>query len=241
MAASALLGWTALTGEFAWRRLAPGPRPGEQGWAAESGRMLTTSVVIPAAAVTHRLRGAWRHRAAEPWPLTINAVLFDRDGTLVHDVPYNGDPSRVRPVDGAGEAVAALRDAGVKVGVLTTQSGIGRGLLTPDPVSAVNDRVDAAVGPFDTWQVCPHGPDRDCACRKPAPGMVQAACADLGVPPERCALVGDIGADVEAALAAGATPVLVPTRVTRPHEVAAAPHRAADLAAAVDLLLAGVR
>ncbi|HET6728740.1 MAG TPA: HAD-IIIA family hydrolase [Jiangellaceae bacterium] len=238
-AASALLGWTALTGEFAWRRLAPGPRPGEQGWAIESGRMLTTSVVIPAAAVIHRLRGAWRHRGAEPWPPTINAVLFDRDGTLVHDVPYNGDPSRVRPVDGAGEAVAALRDAGVKVGVLTNQSGIGRGLLTPDQVSAVNERVDAAVGPFDTWQVCPHGIDDGCDCRKPKPGMVVRAARALDVPVEQCLVVGDIGADVQAARAAGARAVLVPTPETRADEVANAPVVAPDLAGAVDLVLAG--
>jgi HAD superfamily hydrolase (TIGR01662 family) len=189
--------------------------------------------------VTHRLRGAWRHRAAEPWPPTINAVLFDRDGTLVHDVPYNGDPSRVRPVDGAGEAVAALRDAGVKVGVLTNQSGIGRGLLTPDQVSAVNDRVDAAVGPFDTWQVCPHGVDDGCDCRKPKPGMVVRAARALDVPVEQCLVVGDIGADIQAARAAGAPAVLVPTPETRADEVANAPVVAADLAGAVDLVLAG--
>jgi HAD superfamily hydrolase (TIGR01662 family) len=108
-------------------------------------------------------------------------------------------------------------------------------------VDAVNERVADLLGPFHTWQVCTHGPDQDCRCRKPSPGMVEAACADLGVPPERCAVVGDIGADVHAALAAGATPVLVPTAATRPDEVAAAPYRAPDLSSAVDLLLAGVR
>jgi HAD superfamily hydrolase (TIGR01662 family) len=239
MAASALLGWTALTGEFAWQRLAPGPRPGEHGWAAEFSRMLATSVVIPAAAVTHRLRGAWRHRGAGPWPPTINAVLFDRDGTLVHDVPYNGDPSNARPVDGAREAVAALRRAGVKVGVVTNQSGIGRGLLTAAQVGAVNDRIDAAVGPFDTWQVCPHGVHDGCECRKPRPGMVVRAAEALDVPVEQCLMIGDIGADVEAARAAGARAVLVPTTATRAEEVATAPFVAADLAGAVDLVLAG--
>ena len=239
MAASALLGWTASTGEFAWRRLAPGPRPGEHGWWAEFSRMLATSVIIPAAAVTHRLQGAWRHCGAEPWPPTINAVLFDRDGTLVHDVPYNGDPSRVRPMDGAGEAVAALRDAGVKVGVLTNQSGIDRGLLTRAQVRAVNDRIDAAVGPFDTWQVCPHGVDDGCGCRKPKPGMVVRAARALDVPVEQCLVVGDIGADIQAARAAGARAVLVPTATTRAEEVAGAPFVAADLASAVDLVVAG--
>jgi histidinol phosphatase-like enzyme len=85
--------------------------------------------------------------------------------------------------------------------------------------------------------VCPHGPDDGCACRKPAPGLVLQAARWLGVDPARCALVGDIGADVGAAQAAGARAVLVPTPVTRPEEVAAAPAVAPDLAAAVALLL----
>ncbi|HEU0212852.1 MAG TPA: HAD-IIIA family hydrolase [Jiangellaceae bacterium] len=237
-AAPALLAWVALTAEFAWRRLAPGPRPGQPGWADELSRMLATSVVIPAAAVTQRLRGAWRHRSATPWPPPITAVLFDRDGTLVRDVPYNGDPSRVWPVHGAREAVAALRRAGVKVGVVTNQSGIGRGLLTAAEVDAVNDRVDAAVGPFDTWQICPHGVDDGCECRKPQPGMVVRAAEALDVPVEQCLLIGDIGADVEAARAAGARAVLIPTPATRAEEVASAPFVAADLTGAVDMVLA---
>lgn len=236
LAAGTAAAWAVGTAELAWARIAPGPRSRD-----EVARLLATSAVLPAAATWHTLRGLVRHRRAAAWCGVPEAVLLDRDGTLVHDVPYNGEPDRVSPVEGAREALDRLRAAGVRLGVVTNQSGVARGLLTREQVDAVNARVAQLLGPFDTWQVCPHGPDRDCACRKPAPGMVQAACADLGVPPERCALVGDIGADVEAALAAGATPVLVPTRVTRPHEVAAAPHRAADLAAAVDLLLAGVR
>lgn len=91
---------------------------------------------------------------ATPGPL---AVLFDRDGTLVVDVPYNGDPARVAPVPGAAEQ-----------------------LLSP-------------LGPVF---VCEHGPDDGCACHKPAPRLVLQAAAALGVPPQRCVVVGDIGADV---------------------------------------------
>ncbi len=167
------------------------------------------------------------------------AVLFDRDGTLVHDVPYNGDPALVAPVDGAREALARLRAAGVRTGVVTNQSGVARGLLTRDQVDAVNARVDALLGPFDDWQVCPHGEGDGCACRKPAPGMVLAAAAALGVAPGACAVVGDIGRDVEAAAAAGARGVLVPTPVTLEHEVRRAPEVAPTVGAAVDLLLAG--
>lgn len=165
------------------------------------------------------------------------AVLFDRDGTLVVDVPYNRDPALVRPVAGAGAAVRSLRNAGIPVGVVTNQSGIARGLLTAEQADAVNRRVDALLGPFDVWQVCPHGPHDGCACRKPRPGMVLAAARTLGVAPERVVVIGDIGADVAAAAAAAAGSVLVPTAATRPEEVAAAPVVRPDLGAAVRDLL----
>ncbi|MGR4879873.1 HAD-IIIA family hydrolase [Streptomyces sp. LARHCF249] len=170
------------------------------------------------------------------------AVLFDRDGTLVVDVPYNGDPARVVPMDAARDAVAAVTALGIPVGVVSNQSGVARGLLTRRQVEAVRERVDALIGPFSVWAVCPHGPHDGCGCRKPAPALVLAACARLGVPPGRTVVIGDIGADMEAARAAGARGVLVPTALTRPREVARAPESAPDLMAAVRLALrAGAR
>lgn len=164
------------------------------------------------------------------------AVLLDRDGTLVVDVPYNGDPARVLAMPGAAEALADLRAAGVPLGVLTNQSGIARGLLTEAQVEAVNQRVDEILGPFDLWEICPHGPVDGCECRKPAPGMILNACERLGLQPSEVAFIGDIGSDVEAAAAAGAIGVLVPTPVTRPEEVGAAPLVAPTLASAIELL-----
>ncbi|NGY66312.1 HAD family hydrolase [Lentzea sp. NEAU-D13] len=165
-----------------------------------------------------------------------DAVLFDRDGTLVQDVPYNGDPARVTPMPGAREVLDDLRAHGFRTGVVSNQSGIGRGLLTAEQVAAVNVRVEELLGRFGTWQICPHHPDDDCACRKPAPGLVLAACAALGVAPERTLVVGDIGADVDAAVAAGAVPVLVPTGVTLPEEVERAPRTARDLLGVLELV-----
>ncbi|MFJ6380986.1 D-glycero-alpha-D-manno-heptose-1,7-bisphosphate 7-phosphatase [Kitasatospora sp. NPDC092039] len=165
------------------------------------------------------------------------AVLFDRDGTLVHDVPYNGDPGAVRPVTGAADAVAALRSAGILVGVVSNQSGVARGLLTREQVEAVNRRVEELLGPVDVWAVCPHGPEDGCRCRKPAPGLVLAACRVLGVPPRRAVVIGDIGSDGAAAEAAGAFPVLVPNAATRVEETAAARTVASDLVAAVGTAL----
>ena len=165
-------------------------------------------------------------------------MLFDRDGTLVVDVPYNGDPALVEPVPTAAAALGLLREAGIPTAVVSNQSGIARGLLTRAQVDAVNARAAELLGDLGPVLVCEHGPDDGCACRKPAPGMVLEAAALLGVDPADCALVGDIGADVGAALAAGARPVLVPTAVTLPDEVAAAPEVAPDLLRAVELLLA---
>lgn len=167
------------------------------------------------------------------------AVLFDRDGTLIVDVPYCADPRQVRPVPAAREALALLRAARVPVGVVTNQSGIGRGLFAAGAADAVNREVDRLLGPFDVWRVCPHRPDDGCGCRKPKPGMVLSAAAELGLAPQRVVVIGDIGADVEAAAAAGATGVLVPTPVTRPEEVRTAAIVRPDLTSAVRYLLAG--
>ncbi|WP_019891573.1 D-glycero-alpha-D-manno-heptose-1,7-bisphosphate 7-phosphatase [Streptomyces purpureus] len=166
-----------------------------------------------------------------------DAVLFDRDGTLVADVPYNRDPSRVVPMPSARAAVAAVRAAGIPTGVVSNQSGVARGLLTRWQVEAVRRRVDELFGPFAVWAVCPHGPDDGCGCRKPAPGLVLAACERLGVPAARTVVIGDIGTDVAAAHAAGARGVLVPTPVTRPQEIGAAGETAPTLIDAVRLLL----
>jgi histidinol-phosphate phosphatase family protein len=123
--------------------------------------------------------------------------------------------------------------------VVTNQSGIATGRLTACQVDAVNARIEYLLGPFDTWQVCPHGPYEGCGCRKPAPGMVKRACADLDVDPTRCVVIGDTGSDVAAAEAAGAVGVLVPNPATRPEEVAAARHVRPHLAEVVDRIFGG--
>jgi D-glycero-D-manno-heptose 1,7-bisphosphate phosphatase len=165
------------------------------------------------------------------------AVLFDRDGTLIEDVPYNADPAAVRPVDGAKPALDRLRDLGVPVGVVSNQSGIATGLISPDQLERVNARMAELLGPFDLVRVCPHTQDEGCGCRKPAPGLVHDAAERLGVAVDRCVVIGDIGADVEAAAAAGALGILVPNARTRREEVRAAPVVAPNLLAAVELAL----
>jgi len=121
--------------------------------------------------------------------------------------------------------------------VVSNQSGVARGLLTLDQVTSVNRKVEQVLGPFDVWEICPHGPGDGCECRKPAPGMILAACRRLGITPDETAFIGDIGADIEAATAAGSRAVLVPTPVTRQEEIDAAEWVALDLGQAVEMLL----
>src|SRR3954452_12602019 len=103
----------------------------------------------------------------------VDAVLFDRDGTLVTDVPYNGDARAVVAAPTAREAVELLRARGVPFAVVSNQSGIARGVLTLEQVDAVNARVAALFGePGLAFFVCPHGESDGCACRKPAPGLL---------------------------------------------------------------------
>jgi histidinol-phosphate phosphatase family protein len=228
------LAWTVLTMEFILHRILPGPRSAE-----EIGRMLATSIAIPPVACWHRLAGELRWRRVSPATAVPAAVLFDRDGTLVHDVPYNTDPATVWPVSGAREALDRLRDIGIPVGVVTNQSGVARGLISPEQLERVHTRVSELLGPFDAWSICRHGEDDGCGCRKPAPGLVKDAAAQLGVLADRCVVIGDTGADVTAAAAAGARGILVPTGRTLRQEIQAATEVAPDLAAAVELALSG--
>lgn len=236
-AAAAGAAWAAGAAELAWARIAPGPRTPR-----EIATMLLTSAAIPPVAAFRTAEGLVRH-PLRPAPHAgrlrrrPEAVLFDRDGTLVEDVPYNGEPALVRPVPSAPAALARLREAGLPTAVVTNQSGVAGGLLTESQVADVNRRVEELLGPLGPWLVCMHGPDDGCSCRKPAPGLIVAAARALGVDPAACAVIGDTAADVGAARAAGARGVLVPNPVTRPEEVRRAPEVAADLEAAVALLL----
>ena len=235
--------WLTGTTEFAARRIAAGTRT-----RSEIAALSLTSALIPPAACWHRLRGEWqmlrRSRRPRPVHTPALAVLFDRDDTLITDVPYLADPELVQPVPDARRALDRLRAAGVRVGMVSNQSGVAHGLISPDQLCAVLGRVEELLGPFGTWQVCPHRAEDECACRKPRPGLITAAAEALGVPVHRCVVIGDIGSDVEAALAAGAGAVLVPTARTRAEEIGRAGTEALvapDLESAVELVLAGAR
>ena len=231
--------WARRTMRFWWTRFAPGPRTPNEGVA-----LAATSVAIPFAAVFYHLRARFavrtllRSGAGGPHPVAA-AVLFDRDGTLAVDVPFNADPGLVEAMPGARAALERLRGAGIAMAVVSNQSGIALGRLDRADVDRVNARLEELIGPVGPVFICPHDAGAACACRKPAAGLIEAAARELGVSPRDCVVIGDIGADVQAAQAAGARAILVPTAVTRRAEIDAAAHTASTIGEAVDAVLMG--
>ena len=136
---------------------------------------------------------------------------MDKDGTLVKDVPYNVDPDRIRLTPGADEALAELHRAGFLLVVVSNQSGVARGLFPEAALAGVWKRLSDLLAPVPLagWYHCPHGPADGCDCRKPKPGMLTRAAAELGIDLGRSWMVGDILNDVEAGLRAGCRAVLI--------------------------------
>jgi D-glycero-D-manno-heptose 1,7-bisphosphate phosphatase len=166
----------------------------------------------------------------------IRAVLFDRDGTLIVD--RSGFSSRVTLMPYAREALQSLRSRGLRLGVVTNQPCVAQGTVHYNEVCEINQRISEELGPIDGWFICPHDANDRCDCRKPLPGLIYDACRQFEVSPDECAVIGDIGSDVDAASAAGAYPILVPTPVTLPEELSRAPVVCTDLRHAVDHIFA---
>jgi histidinol-phosphate phosphatase family protein len=148
------------------------------------------------------------------------AVFLDKDGTLIEDVPYNVDPSRIRLTPGAPGALQLLSGEGFRLIVVTNQSGVGRGYFEESALAAVEEElrrlVRLAGAEIHGFYYCPHlpveeleGGEEPCACRKPLPGLLYAAAAEHGIDLEESWLVGDIVDDVEAGRRAGCRTVLV--------------------------------
>jgi D-glycero-D-manno-heptose 1,7-bisphosphate phosphatase len=169
-------------------------------------------------------------------------VFLDRDGTLNVSPPtheYVTDPAAVELLPGAGQAVARLNRAGAWVGVVTNQRGVARGLLTPERLDAIHTRLRAELAGhgalLDGIWVCPHE-EGECECRKPHPGLLLQAQRDVpGLRLAEAALIGDTESDIAAGRAAGVLTV----RIGLPGDIGDADLVAADLAAAVELLLVG--
>ncbi|MGH2914301.1 MAG: D-glycero-alpha-D-manno-heptose-1,7-bisphosphate 7-phosphatase [Solirubrobacteraceae bacterium] len=144
-----------------------------------------------------------------------SAVFLDRDGTLIEDVGYLRDPATVAALDGAACALRDLSRLGFALVVVSNQSGIARGIISAAEAAAVHQRfvvLYAADGVrYDAVSYCPHGPDEGCACRKPAPGMLLDAAADLDIDLPTSFMVGDKASDVEAGRRAGCRSIRLAT------------------------------
>ena len=170
-------------------------------------------------------------------------ALIDRDGTINVDKHYLADPDLLELLPGAAAAIRRLNQAGWGVVVVTNQSGIARGKLDLAKLELIHAKFHALLAAegahVDAINICPHGPDDDCACRKPLPGLVDAARAQFGFDPAQAVVIGDKEADVELGLGVGATAILVRTGYGRTFEATTrATHIADDLSAAVDIVLA---
>jgi histidinol-phosphate phosphatase family protein len=183
------------------------------------------------------------------------AVLLDKDGTLIEDMPYNVDPAHIRLEPTAIEGLRLLRDAGFRLIVVSNQPGVAHGFFVESAVAGVENRLrellTAGGVALDGFYHCPHHPRGSVAdyarvfdCRKPQPGMLHRAANDHGLDLARSWMVGDILNDMEAGRRAGCRTVLLEnghetewllSDLRRPD------HVARDLAAAARIILAGTK
>jgi histidinol-phosphate phosphatase family protein len=142
-------------------------------------------------------------------------VFLDRDGTLVREVNYGHRLEDYELLAGVPEALRRLADAGYRLAIVTNQSGIGRGLFTPDDFERFQARLLADLAAagvrIAATYFCPHHPDDGCDCRKPLPALLYRAQGELGADLARSWVVGDHVKDVELAANAGCRAVLVRT------------------------------
>ena len=143
-------------------------------------------------------------------------IILDRDGVINEDSDdFIKSPGEWQPIRGSLEAIARLHRAGWKVIVATNQSGIARRLLDLDTLARIHEtmhrRVIESGGLIDAVFFCPHGPDDNCDCRKPKPGLFHAIAARLRTDLQGVPAIGDSLRDIQAARSAGASPILVKT------------------------------
>lgn len=166
-----------------------------------------------------------QHTTPSPNPPagSATALFLDRDGVLIEEVEYLARPEQVRLISGAAAAVRRANDAGLKVVVVSNQSGVARGRFPEAVLPEVHRVISAklleeAGAVIDAFYYCPHHPTEglgsfriDCECRKPKPGMLLAAANELIIDLSKSWMVGDRLTDLRAGAAAGCRTILVQT------------------------------
>ncbi len=145
--------------------------------------------------------------------MTNKAVFLDRDGTMAPDVHYCRRPEDFELFPYTAKAVGLLNERGLKVIVITNQSGIARGYFTEDTLANIHQKMErelAKEGAFvDAIYYCPHHPDDNCDCRKPKPKLVLQAAKDFNIDLKHSFVVGDLQMDVDLGKAIGCKAILV--------------------------------
>jgi D-glycero-D-manno-heptose 1,7-bisphosphate phosphatase len=136
------------------------------------------------------------------------AIFIDRDGVIIHNrAEYVRSLKHVLLYPRSIAALAGLAESAYKIVVVTNQAGVGKGLIPLDTAAEINHRVVEAIvqagGRVDGVYVCPHTVEDRCACRKPQPGLLTRAAADLGIDLGASYMIGDAASDVAAGQRAG--------------------------------------
>ncbi|GEM_PF-127989 len=143
------------------------------------------------------------------------AVFFDRDGTLIEEKDYLNDPQQIEIIPGAPEAIRLVKNLGFLAIVITNQSGVARGYVSEEKLEEINLHLLKAFeekGAYlDDLFVCPHGPEDDCMCRKPRPGLLVRAAIKYGINLKISYMIGDRDSDVGAIASVGGKGILVLT------------------------------
>ena len=141
------------------------------------------------------------------------AVFLDRDGTIIHHIPYLSNPDQLRLLPNTADSLKKIRNAGFLVILVTNQSGITRGYLTEERLQLIHERLNNLLeegkARLDAIFYCQHHPDDNCYCRKPKPGMLLMAAEEYNIDLKKSYIIGDDPKDVEAGSLAGCNTVLI--------------------------------
>jgi D-glycero-D-manno-heptose 1,7-bisphosphate phosphatase len=168
-------------------------------------------------------------------------VVLDRDGTIVIDRGYADDAASLEFAPRAAEGLRFFHANGYRLLVITNQSGVGRGLFALERVHEMNARLEVMVSEagarLERIYFCPHAPEAGCACRKPAPGLLAQAAAELRFDPACAVVIGDKESDIEFGRRAGATTILIAAQGPSPAARVQPDFVARDLLAAAHELM----
>jgi len=139
----------------------------------------------------------------------MKGVFIDKDGTLVENVPYNVDPARIVLKPEVPKAIREIASFGYRVIVVSNQPGAALGYFSERELKRVEDHLRGVLPALDGFYYCPHSPGAGCACRKPAPGMLERAAREQGLELKGSWMVGDILDDIEAGRRAGCRAILL--------------------------------